>query len=173
MTDETNTETDKQIEQMIGSPSATQEPTTEVKETTGAAASENAAEETKSAQTDDGGTDWKAEARKWETRAKENVPTTKHEEVVARVSELETALNDAAAKVMRWQVAAKHGLSAEDVDLFLTATDEETLEKQAQRLSQSSAHSAPKPDAAQGTRTSTGPLTAKQQGAAAVESLFN
>lgn len=43
-----------------------------------------------------------------------------------------------AAKVeaARLRVAAKHGISDEDADLFLTGTDEATLTKQAERLAQ-------------------------------------
>lgn len=40
----------------------------------------------------------------------------------------------AEAAALRWKVAAKHGISDEDAELFLTGTDEETLTKQAQRL---------------------------------------
>lgn len=42
----------------------------------------------------------------------------------------------AKAEAVRWKVAAKHGISDEDAELFLTGTDEETLSKQAERLAQ-------------------------------------
>lgn len=42
----------------------------------------------------------------------------------------------AEADALRWKVAAKHGISDEDAELFLTGTDEETLTKQAQRLTE-------------------------------------
>ena len=42
----------------------------------------------------------------------------------------------ARAEALRLRVAAKHGISDEDADLFLTGTDEATLAKQAERLSQ-------------------------------------
>ncbi|HET8556185.1 MAG TPA: hypothetical protein VFL58_02625 [Gaiellaceae bacterium] len=42
----------------------------------------------------------------------------------------------ARAEALRLRVAAKHGISDEDADLFLTGTDEATLTKQAERLSQ-------------------------------------
>ena len=41
----------------------------------------------------------------------------------------------AKAEALRLRVATKHGISDEDADLFLTATDEATLTKQAERLS--------------------------------------
>lgn len=91
--------------------------------------------------------DWKAKAREWEKRAKEN------SSAAARLAELEESQKteaqrladakaaaekdaaDARAEALRWRVAAKHGISDEDAELFLTGTDEETLTKQAQRLS--------------------------------------
>ncbi|HET8537612.1 MAG TPA: hypothetical protein VFL73_10585 [Solirubrobacteraceae bacterium] len=42
----------------------------------------------------------------------------------------------ARAEALRLRVAAKHGISDEDADLFLTGTDEATLTKQAERLSE-------------------------------------
>lgn len=62
----------------------------------------------------------------------------------ANKSEIQKAQDDAAAakaaaekaqaEALRWKVAAKHGISDEDADLFLTGTDEQTLTKQAERL---------------------------------------
>lgn len=46
----------------------------------------------------------------------------------------ERKAEEAAAEALRWKVAAKHGISDEDADLFLTGTDEATLTKQAERL---------------------------------------
>jgi len=40
----------------------------------------------------------------------------------------------AKADALRWRVAAKHGISDEDAELFLTGTDEATLTRQAERL---------------------------------------
>lgn len=64
----------------------------------------------------------------------------------ANKSELEKIAEKAAAaeeraralevENLRWRVAAKHGISDEDAELFLTGTDEETLTKQAQRLAE-------------------------------------
>lgn len=92
--------------------------------------------------------DWKAEARKWEQRAKENKSAadrlTELEE--ANKSEIEKAADKAAAaekaaaeakaEALRWKIAAKHGISDDDADLLLTGSDEETLTKQAQRLTE-------------------------------------
>jgi hypothetical protein len=35
---------------------------------------------------------------------------------------------------LRWRIAAKHGITDEDAELFLTGTDADTLNKQAARL---------------------------------------
>ncbi|AID58824.1 hypothetical protein PBI_GAIA_4 [Mycobacterium phage Gaia] len=37
-------------------------------------------------------------------------------------------------EALRWRIAAKHGITDEDAELFLTGTDEETLTKQAERF---------------------------------------
>jgi hypothetical protein len=93
-------------------------------------------------------TDWKAEARKWEQRAKENKTAADrlaeledaNKSEIQKASDKATAAEKAAAEAkaeaLRWKVAAKHGITEEDADLFLTGTDEETLTKQAQRLTE-------------------------------------
>ena len=48
----------------------------------------------------------------------------------------EQAAAQAQAEALRWKIAAKHQITDEDAELFLTGTDEETLTKQAERLSQ-------------------------------------
>lgn len=53
-----------------------------------------------------------------------------------RLASLEGELTTAKATALRSDIAAKHGLSAEDRDLFLTGTDEATLTAQAQRLAE-------------------------------------
>jgi hypothetical protein len=67
----------------------------------------------------------------------------------------------ATAEAIRLRVAAKHGISDEDADLFLTATDEESLTRQAERLAARNADAnsprAPKPDANQGRPGAGGP----------------
>ncbi len=52
-----------------------------------------------------------------------------------RLAEMEQRTAAAEAKALRSDIAARHGISAEDRDLFLTGTDEETLTAQAKRLS--------------------------------------
>jgi len=51
-----------------------------------------------------------------------------------QVAELKQQQSAAEARALRSDIAAKHGISAEDRDLFLTGTDEETLTAQATRL---------------------------------------
>lgn len=64
----------------------------------------------------------------------------------ANKSELEKANERAAAaererqqsqaEALRWRIAAKHGISDEDAELFLTGIDADTLTKQAERLTE-------------------------------------
>lgn len=51
-----------------------------------------------------------------------------------RVAEIEKQANAATVRALRAEIANAHGVSAEDRDLFLTGTDEETLTAQAKRL---------------------------------------
>lgn len=53
-----------------------------------------------------------------------------------RLAEIEKRATDAEAAALRSDIAAKHGISAEDRDLFLTATDKDTLEAAAKRLAE-------------------------------------
>jgi hypothetical protein len=96
----------------------------------------------------DDGTDWKAEARKWELRAKENKTAaeelttlkasqlTDQQKVEERISQMEKRTAEAESRALRADIASKHGISAEDRDLFLTGTDEESLTAQAKRLAE-------------------------------------
>lgn len=60
------------------------------------------------------------------------------------------ATAEAATKeALRLRVAAKHGISDEDADLFLTGSDAETIERQAAALAARTSTS-PKPDLSQG-----------------------
>jgi hypothetical protein len=54
--------------------------------------------------------------------------------VEEKLAELEGKYSAAEARAIRSDIAARHGISAEDRDLFLTGTDEATLEAQAKRL---------------------------------------
>ena len=83
-------------------------------------------------------TDWKAEARKWETRAKENstaaarlaeieeASKTELEKAVARAEQAETALTVKQAESMRLAVLAKYSIP-EDYQDLIQGADEETL----------------------------------------------
>ncbi len=51
-----------------------------------------------------------------------------------RLAEIETRYQASEARALRSDIAAAHGISTEDRDLFLTGTDEETLTAQAKRL---------------------------------------
>lgn len=67
-------------------------------------------------------------------------------------NEAKEAATKATADALRFRVAAKHSISEDDADLFLTGTDEATLEKQAARLVERtpSTSTAPRPDLTQG-----------------------
>lgn len=65
--------------------------------------------------------------------------------------EAQEAAAKATADAVRFRVAAKHGISDEDADLFLTGTDADTLERQAARLVERTP-STPRPDPTQGAK---------------------
>lgn len=58
------------------------------------------------------------------------------EKAVEKATAAEQAAAQAKADALRWKIAAKHGITDDDAELFLTGTDEETLTKQAERLTQ-------------------------------------
>ena len=109
---------------------------------------------------------WKGKAREQEKRAKENAAAaqrlrefedaqkTEAQRASERVKELEGAVEAAQRDALRFKVASKFGVSDEDADLFLTGSDEETLTKQAQRLSDRTTEAGqprrPTPDPTQG-----------------------
>ena len=116
-------------------------------------------------------TDWKAEARKWEQRAKENKDAAAEaatlraeldqikqaqmsdlERAQAQAKEYEQAAAKAQAEALRWRIAAKHGISDEDAETFLTGADVASLTRQAERLASlaTTAPTTPKPDRTQG-----------------------
>jgi hypothetical protein len=117
-------------------------------------------------------TDWKAKAREWERRAKENKSAadelaalkqsqmSEAERTAARLAELEQQAQAARSEALRYRVATRYGISDDDAELFLTAGDEETLERQARALSERNTPSAatattapaPRPDLTQGAR---------------------
>ncbi|MFC7925478.1 hypothetical protein [Microbacterium laevaniformans] len=50
------------------------------------------------------------------------------------MNDMEQALTAVTARALRSDIAARHGISAEDRDLLLTGSDEATLTAQAERL---------------------------------------
>lgn len=53
-----------------------------------------------------------------------------------RLADVESRYKDAETKALRSDIAAQFGISAEDRDLFLIGSDEETLTSQARRLAE-------------------------------------
>ena len=96
---------------------------------------------------------WKALARKHEDRATANADAadalaqlqqeskSEADKVAERIAKLEQDNNSVRTDALRLRIAAKHKISDEDADLFLTGTDEEALTAQAKRLA---AHQAEK-----------------------------
>jgi len=113
------------------------------------------------AATDDGGTPpadnqpkptetvdyWKQRSRENEAKAKANAAAaqrlaeieeqqkTAEQKQAERLAQLEQEAGAARAEALRLRVATKFGIDSDDVDLFLTSTDEATLTRQAERLS--------------------------------------
>lgn len=60
---------------------------------------------------------------------------TEAEKAAARLAALESELDTTRREALRIKIASEHGITdADDIDLFLTGADEETLTKQAKRL---------------------------------------
>lgn len=93
--------------------------------------------------------DWKAEARKWEQRAKENKTAAERlaefeqaqmseaEKVAQRLAAAEAEVAAVPTKVtdaLRSHLVALHEISEDDAELFLTATSPDLLLKQVNRL---------------------------------------
>ncbi len=73
------------------------------------------------------------------------------EKAQREAKEAQDAALKATTDALRFRVAAKHGISDEDAELFLTGTDEDTLARQAARLVERTPTPAgPKPDLTQG-----------------------
>ena len=117
--------------------------------------------------------DVKAKAAKFEEIEQANKSEleklTEERETIARERDA------ARAEVLRYRVAAKHGITDEDAELFLTGSDEETLTKQAQRLSErvedAGRPRSPRPDPNQG-RANNGSASTADQFAAAIGGQF-
>lgn len=90
---------------------------------------------------------WKSKAREQERRAKENAGAAKRladieesqkseaQKSADRIKQLESEAESARREALRFKVASKFGVNDEDADLFLTGSDEDTLTRQAERLS--------------------------------------
>ena len=91
-------------------------------------------------------TDWKAEAKKWETRSKENKTAadelaaikeanqTEAEKTANRLAAAEKDAADARREALRFRIASEFSIAAADAELFLTGDDEATMTAQAKRL---------------------------------------
>lgn len=127
------------------------------------------------------------EAAKYRTEAKANADAAKRlaeieesqkseaQKAADKAAALEVERDKALVEGLRFRVAAKFGISDEDAELFLTGTDEETLRKQAERLSARDEDAGrprpPKPDQNQG-RSSAGTSSTAEQFAATVRGMF-
>lgn len=110
-------------------------------------------------------TDWKAEARKWETRAKadhelankwreyENNQKSEHEKLADELARIKAEASQANAELLRFKVAAEKGITGEATKL-LKGTTQEELESEATLLlsliADQSKPKAPQPDPTQG-----------------------
>jgi len=73
------------------------------------------------------------------------------EKAQTSAQEFQKAAEKATADALRWRIAAKHGISDDDAETFLTGNDEATLVRQAERLSAlNTSPATPKPDRTQG-----------------------
>jgi hypothetical protein len=80
------------------------------------------------------------------------------EKAQREAKEAREAADKATTEALRFRVAAKHGISDEDADLFLHGTDAETLERQAAALV-ARTPTGPRPDPSQGAKGSSGART--------------
>jgi len=59
---------------------------------------------------------------------------TREEKAVKEAADAAERAARAESEALRWRIAAKHGITDEDAELFLTGGDEETLSRQAERF---------------------------------------
>lgn len=64
----------------------------------------------------------------------EDAQKTEAERAAEALTEAQNAAARATTEALRWRTAAKHGISDEDAETFLTGTDEATITRQAERL---------------------------------------
>lgn len=120
-------------------------------------------------------TDWKAEARKWEQRARENKSAadklaeieesskSEAQKLAERAEKAEAALRETTATALRNEIALTKGLTPSQAKRLVGSTREE-LEADANELladlAAAAGPRAPKPDANQGRSGAGGPKTA-------------
>ena len=122
------------------------------------------------------------EARKAAEKRAADIEARLREHETAQMSELERAQQQAkewqqqaeAATVtaLRFQIASRHGINADDADVFLTGTTEEEMTAQATRLAAlttSTGPTGPKPDRTQGGQGAAPQQTTAEKFATAFE----
>lgn len=89
---------------------------------------------------------WKSKAREQEKRAKANAEAatrlaqieesqkSEAQKAADRMAQLEREAEGAKLEAMRFRAATKHGIDDENAELYLTGTDEETINRQAEKL---------------------------------------
>lgn len=87
-----------------------------------------------------------------------------------RIASLEKEIEGSKREALRRRVQAAHGISDEDADLFLTASDEETLKRQAERLAAQGSQQKKRGNRVPGEGTSNRPSENDER--AAVRNLF-
>ena len=131
-------------------------------------------------------TDWKAEARKWENRAKADHEAAKRwrefeqsqksdvEKMADELARYKAEASEASTKLLKFEVASQKGIPAEALDL-LVGSNREELESAADKLlsliADQSKPTTPKPDANQG-KPATGSVTTGDQFAAALAQIL-
>ena len=74
------------------------------------------------------------------------------ERITAERDALQSKLQAESSAALRWRIAASHGITDADAEIFLTASDEEALTRQAARLVElrAATPAGPRPDLTQG-----------------------
>lgn len=134
--------------------------------------------------------EWKGHARKHEANAKANKSAaeeldrikaanmTEAEKTAKALRDAEARATKAEAEAARLRVATKHGLTEADAELLTTVSDEDAMNKLAERLAAAATTPAPtpavQPNPGQGNRTSSnGATTPAELFAAQLDELFS
>jgi hypothetical protein len=134
--------------------------------------------------------DWKAEARKWEKRAKdanslrdaaekwqeyERSLKPEQERLAEELTSAKHEAESARVQLLRYEIAAEKGIPSEAIKL-LNGSSREELEESSETLmaliAKQSETKQPRPDMSQGRAVSAGGNTTADQFAAAVENIF-